>query len=399
MSTARRYRVLQIFNRYLEPGGEEASVELISALLSPRVDLAACFFESRAWTGPSAPPRWKQALFMIHNPSSLTKVRQQHRASDPDVWLVHNVFPVGSAAIYREALKLRVPIVYYIHNFRPFSVNGYLWAGEGLAREGLRKRFWKEIRHGAWQNSVIRTAWYASVLKLMHELGWFRAVKAWIAVSEFMRQKFIEAGVPAEDVFTVRHACRPMDAPRSPRDGGYYLFLGRLTPAKGIRVLLDAWAIVRRERGDRAPRLVICGAGPSERWVREQAAANPLVEFRGTVRGAVKDDLLAGCRAMIAPSIWWEPLGLVTYEAYDHAKPMLAARSGGLAETVIDGRTGMLHEPSDAAELARHVIELDASPDRRVEMGRSGREWLLANTSEEDWRRKIEKVIEHALRS
>ncbi len=47
---------------------------------------------------------------------------------------------------------------------------------------------------------------------------------------------------------------------------------------------------------------------------------------------------------MLAPSVWWEPLGLVTYEAYDYGKPMLAARSGGLSETVVAGLTGFLHE-------------------------------------------------------
>jgi glycosyltransferase involved in cell wall biosynthesis len=75
---------------------------------------------------------------------------------------------------------------------------------------------------------------------------------------------------------------------------------------------------------------------------------------------------------------------------------MLAARSGGLTETVVHGATGFLHTPGNAAELARQVIELDASPERRTAMGRAGREWLIANTSEEDWLRKFTRVVEHA---
>ena len=43
------------------------------------------------------------------------------------------------------------------------------------------------------------------------------------------------------------------------------------------------------------------------------------------------------------------------------------------------------------------MIELDASPERRVEMGRAGRQWLLENTSEEEWLRKFTQVIEYAL--
>ena len=62
---------------------------------------------------------------------------------------------------------------------------------------------------------------------------------------------------------------------------------------------------------------------------------------------------------------------------------------GGPVDVVDGGDPG-------AAELARQVIELDASPERRTAMGRAGREWLIANTSEEDWLRKFTRVVEHA---
>lgn len=397
MLPSRQVRLLSVFNRYLESGGEEFAVARIRDLAASAMNVHECVFESSTWRGADAPPAWSQALRMICNPDSLRTLRVEHAANRPDAWLVHNVFPVGSAAIYREALTRRVPVIHYIHNFRPYSVNGYLWAGDELAPGGLRKNFWQEIRHGAWQDSVVKTTWFAFVLKLMHRLRWFRGVKAWVAISDFMRDKFIEAGVPAADIFTVRHAWRPMAAPPEPRDHGCYLFLGRLIPAKGIAVLFEAWKIIRAELGERAPRLAIAGAGPMESKVRELAAQNTLVEFRGLVNGAEKHELIAGCRAMIAPSVWWEPLGLVTYEAYDFAKPMLAARSGGLSETVVHGETGFLHEPGNAAELARQVIELDASPERRAAMGRAGRVWLIANTNEQDWLRKFAQVVEHAL--
>jgi glycosyltransferase involved in cell wall biosynthesis len=392
-----KFRLLQIFNRYIERGGEEAAVDRIRELLSSCSAFGECTFESTDWTGANAPPKWRQAMLMIHNPATLEVLRKAHEAHRADAWLVHNVFPVGSAAIFREALKQDVPIIYWIHNFRPFSVNGYLWADDEVAEGGLRRNYWQEIRDGGWQDSVIKTAWFAFVLKLMHQLGWFKAVKAWVAISDFMREKFIEAGVPAADVFTVRHAWRPMDAPPPPQDAGHYLFLGRLIPPKGLCVLFEAWKIIREELGDRAPRLMIAGAGPSEAWVREKVRGNPLVEFCGSVSGDQKHQLIAACRAMIAPSIWWEPLGLVTYEAYDYGKPMLAARSGGLTETVVDGQTGFLHEPGNATELARQVVELDGAPNRRAEMGLRGRQWLLKNTNEDDWRQKIHKVVEHAL--
>ncbi len=395
-------RLLSVFNRYLESGGEEKAVAQISGLLAQTMEIRECIFESAEWQGAAAPPAWRQALLMIRNPRALAQLRAAHDALRPDAWLVHNVFPVGSAAIYREALRLGVPVIYCIHNFRPFSVNGYLWAGDAIAPGGLRQNFWREIRAGAWQDSVLKTAWFAFVLKLMHRHGWFRAVKSWVAISDFMREKFIEAGVPAADIFTVRHAWRAMpEAPAAPaaQDGDYWLFLGRLIAAKGIAVLFETWKILRAQLGERAPRLVIAGAGPMETEVRAAVENNPSVEFRGLVNGAEKHALLAGCCGVLAPSLWWEPLGLVTYEAYDFAKPMLAARSGGLTETVVHGETGFLHEPGDAAELARQILALEAAPERRLALGRAGRAWLLAHTGEAEWLRKFTQVVEHAVRA
>jgi glycosyltransferase involved in cell wall biosynthesis len=235
------------------------------------------------------------------------------------------------------------------------------------------------------------------VLHTMHGLGWFRAVKSWVAISEFMRQRFIEAGVPAEDIFTVPHFWRPVLALPPSRDEGYFLFLGRLITAKGIWVLFEAWSLVEEALGARAPRLIIGGAGPLEGEIRLRCAAHPGITFLGHVSGREKSDLIAGCSAMVAPSLWWEPLGLVTYEAYDHAKPMLAAASGGLTETVIQGKTGFLHQPGAARELATQVILLHDEPERRRAMGACGRAWLLEHTSEEIWLSRFEKAVAHAL--
>ncbi|NIP95587.1 MAG: glycosyltransferase family 4 protein, partial [Akkermansiaceae bacterium] len=98
------------------------------------------------------------------------------------------------------------------------------------------------------------------------------------------------------------------------------------------------------------------------------------------------------------PSVWWEPLGLVTYESYDAAKPMLAAASGGLTETVKDGETGLLHQPGDAASLADSVRKMEGrDEEQRREMGRRGRNWLLSEASPARWKRRFSEILENCL--
>src|SRR5437867_3050021 len=198
-------KLLNIFNHYLEPGGEAHAVEAISDSLSRVVDVEDCYFNSADWTGNHAPAIWKQAIWTLRNPKSLNEVREHQRRFQPDVWLFHNVFPVGSAAIYREAKRLGIPIIQYIHNFRPFSVSGYLWARNRMITAGLSGSYWEEVRYGAWRNSRVKTAWLALVLYVSRALGWWDSVKAWIAVSQFMRDTFISAGIPAERIFTLRN--------------------------------------------------------------------------------------------------------------------------------------------------------------------------------------------------
>lgn len=378
-------RVLQVFNRYLERGGEEVSVERISNVLSQRHEVFHCYFDSRTWKQESgAVASAKQLTRMFHNPDAALRLRRHIEACRPDLVLVHNLFPVGSLTVLRVVAGLNVPVAHMVHNFRPYSVNGYLWAAGRLLPQGLKKNFLPEILVGAWQSSRLKTAAFAMVLWAAHALRVYGKIDGWLAISQFMREAFIKAGQPAEKVFLLRHSWDPGPEPDSrPDDPPYFLFLGRLIESKGVSTLLEAWKIASAHIP--TARLVIGGDGPLALEVTAAAAGLPRCEYLGQVEGEKKTALLDRCLAMVIPSVWWEPLGLVVYEAYDHAKPVLAARAGGLAETVSPGETGWLHEPGNAQELAAQMVEAVGNPMEAARRGGEGRRWLLENTRTADW--------------
>jgi len=390
-------QLLNIFNYYLERGGEAHAVESISESLSTVIDVEDCYFDSAGWTGRDAPTIWKQAIWSFRNPRSLERIRENQQRLRHDIWLLHNVFPVGSAAIYREAKRLHIPIVQYIHNFRPFSVGGYLWSDNQIIPDGLSGNYWPEIKRGTWQNSRVKTAWLALVLALSRAFGWWESVKAWVAVSNFMRDKFIFAGIPAESIFSLRHFWRPRTRIDESVKASHYLYLGRLIEPKGVLVLLEAWKVIEQELGADCPHLVIAGDGPLRSHVRSCAERLRSVNFVGQLSKDEKRSALEAARAVIVPSLWWEPLGLVAYEAYDYSKPVLAAASGGLQEIVLNRQTGFLHEPGDAAQLARHVIELDKDAETCRAMGGRGRLWLEENANECQWQAEFLKIANYAL--
>lgn len=391
---ADQLHVLHLFNRYRFFGGEEAAVRrMTTAMRESRAEVAECFFASEDWERPGAPPRWKQAFLALSNPAALKRVREMHRERHTNFWLAHNILPVLSPGVLREAGKQRVPIALYLHNYRPFSVSGSLWAGDRIAPGGLRKNFLREVVTGSWQDSVPRTAWMAMLLWTAHALGWYRHVDGWIAVSNFVRERFVEAGVPREKTHVLAYPFVPSPNVPAGLPREHFLFLGRLTVAKGVRVLLRTWEIVHAKLGGTTPNLVIGGEGELEKEVRAAAAASGgTIRYLGNVSGETKQQLIARSIAMIVPSIWWDPYPTVVYEAFDHACPVLAARSGGLPESVAHEQSGLLHEPGDAEALADDVLRLHHDSPAASAMGSTGRRWLLANSGVACWWERFAEI-------
>jgi glycosyltransferase involved in cell wall biosynthesis len=389
-----RHRLLQVFNRYVHPGGEERSVDRIYRHLGTAHEMSRCFFDSKDWLGEHAPGKLTQVSRLFYNHDSAARLTTALREQRPQAVIFHNIYPVGSPALYHTALHERVPVIQFMHNFRPFSVGGTLYAGGGMLPEALRGDYRREIMRGAWQGSRLRSLIFALMLKKLHRSGWLDAVHAWVGISQFIAEKVIEAGVPADRVHTLRHSWDAMNTAPEISDQGYYLFLGRLVEPKGIRTMLDAWDALHAQLGEKTPPLQIAGEGELEPLVRERAARNPRIKFLGLIDGQAKHDALRHCRAVLVPSVWWEPLGLVVYEAYDFAKPVLAARSGGLTETVQPGVTGLLHDPGDSAALVIDVMQMEHhTADERHTWGQTAREWLLREASVQQWMHGFEQVL------
>jgi glycosyltransferase involved in cell wall biosynthesis len=196
---------------------------------------------------------------------------------------------------------------------------------------------------------------------------WATKVDSYIAPTEFARQMFIRGGFPAEKIVVKPHFVDPDPGPGD-EDGRYALFVGRLSPEKGLGTLLAAWPRLV----DRIP-LKIVGNGPLASHVERAARSNPAVEW---LREQPLDRVVAlmkGARALLFPSLSYESFGMVIAEAYAVGLPVIASGVGTAMSLIAHGRTGLLFRRDDPLDLAAKVTWLWTHPEERAAMSRGAR--------------------------
>lgn len=132
------------------------------------------------------------------------------------------------------------------------------------------------------------------------------------------------------------------------------IYLGSLAEHKGVLTLLKAFSQIESD----TVRLHFAGDGPLKDQVLNAAKNDPRIVFHGWLDETAMNALLDQCDAVICPSIWPEPFGRVVLDAYKHGLPVIASRSGGLAETVEDGMTGIQVTTANVKELTDAIERL-----------------------------------------
>jgi glycosyltransferase involved in cell wall biosynthesis len=171
--------------------------------------------------------------------------------------------------------------------------------------------------------------------------------------------------------------------------GDFVLFAGDLRHAKGLPVLLEAYASL----ADPPPLVLIGKACPET-----PRAFPPRVLALGEWPRAAVLAAWSRCLFGVVPSVWPEPFGMVLIEAMVCGKPVIASRIGGIPEVVVDGETGFLVPPGDVGALREAMAHLLAHPELRVRMGKASLERSFTYC-EATVIPHIERVYEAAIRA
>jgi glycosyltransferase involved in cell wall biosynthesis len=315
----------------------------------------------------------------------------------PHVAHFHNTFPLVSPGAYFACAKAGVPVVQTLHNYRLLCPAATFFRDGNICEQCLpRKTPWPGVLHSCYHGSASASFGVAAMLTSHRILGsWQNRIDAYIALSQFARNKFIQGGLPAE---RIRVKPNFVDADPGPKNGAgdYALFIGRLSEEKGLRVLLKAWACLKIN----VP-LIIAGGGPmtSEVTIAVQKLGTNRIQVLGHVERGRVMELLRGARFLVFPSIWYEgafPLSII--EAFACGLPVIASKIGAMEESIADGQTGLLFPCGNATNLAERVGWAWTHADQMQTMGRAARaEYEAKYTPEINYEMLMEiyKSVQH----
>jgi glycosyltransferase involved in cell wall biosynthesis len=232
-----------------------------------------------------------------------------------------------------------------------------------VCEDCLGKLPWRGVVHRCYRGSAPQTAVVASMIGVHRAIGTYRSkVSRYIALTEFSRSKFIAGGLPGEQI-SVKPNFVDLPVPENERQRSGALFVGRLSPEKGTRVLARAAATRRHAVID------IIGTGPEQ----SSLEASPGIRLLGW---QVPETIYARMReatCLVVPSIWYENFPRTIVEAFACGLPVIASRLGAMAEIVRDGATGLLFEAGNADDLAQKMAWAEANPVAMRGMGMEAR--------------------------
>ena len=393
----RSIRVLAFHTYYQHAGGEDVVFDAEVALLRQKGHKVCVYsLSNRAL---EAMARGKAAVNAIWNLKAYWDLRRKIETCRPNVVHFHNTFPLASPGVIHAAKHQVVPTIVTLHNYRLLCLNALLYRSGQVCEDCVGNLVpWPGVVRGCYRDSRAVSGVVAAQLVVHRLIGtWGRLVDAYVSLTEFARQKFVEGGLPADKIVVKPNFVHP-DPGFGDGRGGFALFVGRLSAEKGVDTLLAAW---KRLQG-RVP-LKIVGDGPLASEVAATAERIEGVEWLGRKPRAGVLDLMKQASFLIFPSRWYEGFPMTIAEAFATGLPVVASNLGAMATLIDHERTGLHFRPGDPEDLVAKIEWLLGHPEVLARMRKEARaEYEAKYTAERNYQMLMEiyaRAIENAKKS
>ena len=384
-------RLLQIYNQYRSQncGEERAVFDVLNLMKKKGVEAKLLMQTSR---GLESSLRGKLRAFSsgIYSFSAYHEVSRVVADFRPDVVHVNNLYPLFSPSVLKACQRAGMPVVMTVHNYSLTCPTMYhLYRGAVCERCLGGREYWCVAKNCRNSNSesvaYALRAFAARKLRLFLDL-----VTLFIVPTEFTKNLLVRAGFSPDRFVVLRNMVVTDGEPADPASGQYVGYAGRMSPEKGVDILLRA-ATQLPEAEFR-----LAGAGPAVEDLTKMAPPN--ARFVGLLDELALRQFYREARFLVVPSRWYEMCPLVISEAAGHGLPVIVSNLGGLGEIVQNGVNGLTFSPESADDLASKIRSLWENPALCATMGRAAYRRAVANLGEDVYFRQLMEVYHKARR-
>jgi glycosyltransferase involved in cell wall biosynthesis len=345
-------KILQVHNKYRNPGGEDTVIEAECLLLKSRGHEVYQWFESS--TEIKGYGWWKQFILMVSffwSFTSYQRMKRWIRRVQPDIVHVHNTVPLVTPSIYYACKKMNIPVIQTLHNYRLSCANGLLFRKGKVCEKCItHKNPFYAFKYVCYRDSKSQSLIMSTHLWLHRKLGTYQKyISSYIALTAFAKQKNVLSGLPEEKII-VKPNFLPYGGKTNLHTKSFALFVGRLVEEKGVNTLLKAWEDI----GSNLP-LKIIGGGPLEERIKNILPES--VIFLGHKNREFILEEMRKAKVLIFPSEWYEGFPMTLLEAFSVGLPVIASKLGGPQE-IVNKNLGWTFEPGSPQDLTSKVYEM-----------------------------------------
>jgi glycosyltransferase involved in cell wall biosynthesis len=383
-------KVYQIYNEQRSQlSGERAVVDATMQLLTQNGHESRLIMKSSRDLEGSLIKRASAFWSGIYNFVANYEMSHLLKEDRPDVVHVHSVYPMFSPSVLVACRQAGVPVVMTVHNHSlTCPTSFHLYKGR-ICEDCVGGHEYHCVLKNC-RNNILESCAYALRGSVARICRWFpENVNVLIVLTPFGKGRLLQAGFREDQIAVVPNPTSVADTAARLSSGEHVGFAGRVSPEKGVDIFLAAAA--------RMPNIPfkVAGDGPVLSEMRARAPSN--VEFLGRLG---VDDLLAfyrKSRMLVAPSLWFEPFGMVVVDAMALGVPVVASRIGGLPYLVEDGVNGSMFNPGDPEDLVQKVRRLWEDPQLCNRMGLAGQRKVAQQYSQRVYYENLMTVYQRAI--
>ena len=281
---------------------------------------------------------------IIYSVEAAKKIGKVLDSFKPDIVHMNNInFQLTPSIIY--AIKKRnIPLVQTVHDYQMICPNHLLYSFQEFkpCERCINGSKLNCLRYNCIHDSKAKSLIGAIEGKLYSLLRTYKKVDLFVCPSKFLEEKLLSAdSLYSGKTFTIHNFIEKKPMPEKVEaQRPYVAFASRLSNEKGVDILAKAAKLLPNIS------FIIAGNGPDDECLKNI----PNVKMKGFLTGDELNSLIANAKVMILPSVWYENCPLNILETHSFGVPVITMNSGGMAELVEDGKTGLLiNEPTPEA--------------------------------------------------